>query len=676
LRHIAYDQDLFYRSLKLICRFALSEKPGENNNSIRNLAKSLFFIYLSGTHAPANDRARIISELIAEDDEDSQRLGLFLLDASMEAWHFSSSSDFDFGARPRDYGFRPKSRKDICDWYETFIDICTHVATSNCMIAQEARKLLSNNLRGLWTKAGMYETLENSAKLIHRQQPWNEGWIQVRGIIRYDAKGFEKEVVERLRGLEKLLRPNDLLERARTFALSKEHHAFDLVDTLDNDDDATSAWQRTEDATRQIGVEVANDNETLQALLPDLVSKHSIRLNTFGKGLASGRTNKDEIWQLLRTHLQVIAPEKREISVIMGYLVVCADEDPEFYNHTLDGLVDDDLLGEWFPILQTASQIDNLGVDRLHKSLELERAKIGTYQYIAYGRAHEFISDDDLAELLIKIVSKHDGIGVAVEILNMRFHGRNRKLQPYSSKLIKAARDVLFLYSFPDERGKHDKQDYELNQITRVCLDGEGGNEAAEGLCKNFIDAILSNRIYSFDYPELFNTIAELQPRVFLDYFLGDTKIENYHRKRIFDSGIESHNNPLNQISENDILSWCDDEPETRYPVVASCVQAFSKVAEPEQYEWRPITHALLKKAPNLTDVLECIAATIHPSTWSGSLADALQRRSNLLESLFDHDNAEIGAWARSQFLTLQEAIKVEREWDESRNREKNESFE
>lgn len=676
LRHLAYDPKLFQRSVDVICRFARSERPEENYNSIKDVAKSLYFIHLSGTHASVEVRAGVLRSLINSRDQDSQRLGMFLLDATLEAWHFRSLSNFDFGARPRDYGFRPKNRKDITDWYETFIDICTEVAISDITIAQDARNILSKKLRGLWTKAGMYEALERSAKLIHKHQPWNEGWVQVRGIMRYDAKGFEKEVTERLHNLEKLLRPNDLLERARTFAFSKNHCAFDLVDVSDNKDGESSAWHRTEETTRQIGVEVANDNETLQELLPDLVSQHSMLLKTFGWGLATGRTDKEEIWQLLRNQLQETTPEKRQISVLMGYLSASAEQDPEFYNRTLDDLVGDDLLGEWFPILQTASQIDKRGVERLHKSLELGRAKPGSYQYIAYGRAHELITDDDLAGLLHLIISKQDGTGVAVEILNMRFLGRNSETPPCSLNLIKAARKVLSLYSFPDERGRHDKQDYELSQIAGVSLDGDDGSDAARGLCQNIIDAIIDNRVYFFDFPELFNTIARLQPRVFLDCFLGDGKVEKYHRKRIFESELEGHNNPLSQISDQELLSWCDEVPEKRYAIAAASVQTFSKIEEPKQYKWKSITHALLSKSPNLTDVLDSIAGSIRPSSWSGSLADVLQKRAILLESLFDHENAEVGAWAKSQFLALQEEIRAEREWEESRPSGKDESFE
>ena len=130
LRHLAYDPALFDRSVRLICRYALSEKPEENHNSTRDILKSLFYIYLSGTHAPIETRAKIIEELVDSEDRDNQDLGLFLLDAALETWYFGSTYEFGFGARPRDYGYQPKNQKEVIHWFETFIGICTRLALS------------------------------------------------------------------------------------------------------------------------------------------------------------------------------------------------------------------------------------------------------------------------------------------------------------------------------------------------------------------------------------------------------------------------------------------------------------------------------------------------------------------------------------------------------------------
>jgi hypothetical protein len=86
--------------------------------------------------------------------------------------------------------------------------------------------------------------------------------------------------------------------------------------------------------------------------------------------------------------------------------------------------------------------------------------------------------------------------------------------------------------------------------------------------------------------------------------------------------------------------------------------------------------YSIFEKAPDLGVVLEHLADAIGPTSWSGSRADILQKRSVLFQSLYQHENAEIRAWARGQYSALQETVKREREWEERRNRERNESFE
>ncbi len=676
LRHLAYAPELFTRSVELICLYVLSDMKNENLSSNCDVLKSLFYLYLSGTHASVEARAKIIEELVDSGDQDRQELGLSLLDATLEAWHFSSSHEFGFGARSRDYGYTPKTRAEVINWYEIFIGICTRLALSGQPIAQKARKVLSDNLRGLWTKGGMFEVLENSVKQIHGQQPWNEGWISLQKIIRYDGKSFNEEIIERLHKLEKFLKPSDLLERARTFALLEGHHTIHLEDDFNDEEDAYSSKNRMLETTHAIGAQVAQDIDTLNALLPELVSSSNTRIHSFGRGLADGCSDKKEFWQILYDQLEKTPTEKRQIDVFLGFLSSCAESDPVFYNSTLDNLISDDILGEWFPIIQTTSTIDKQSVERLHKALETGRAKIHTFKHIALGRMHESISDDDLAGLIKIIISKEGGIGVASEILKMRFFKPKEESPEYSSSLIAVARDALLMYSFTDEHRSQHNMDHDLEQIARICLNGQEGIITTIKICQNLVEAINDNRIYAFDYHRLLNIIAIIQPFVFLDVILGSEGIEEHHRRRMFAEDFERNNNPISQIADNDLIAWCDNDPEVRYPIIASAIQAFSESAEICGFVWKPIVYSIFEKAPNLEIVFEQFANSIRPRSWSGSRADILEKRSVLFQNLYQHDNAEIRALARSKYLALQESIKREHEWEENHNRERNESFE
>jgi hypothetical protein len=667
LRYLAYDSSLFDRSVELLCRYALSESKDENNDSGRDILKSLFYIYLSGTHAPVEARARIIERLVNSENHDKQELGLLLLDATLEAWQFSSSHEFDFGARPRDYGYEPKTREEIICWFDTFIGIVTRLALSDQPIAEKARKLLADNLRGLWTKAGMFDALEKSARRIQAQKAWNDGWIAVRETLRYDGKNFNEELRERLHRLEKLLKPIDLLDQARTFALSDEYRAIDLAGDFDDDENGSAAWHRAEETTRKIGAQVAQSADTLTVLLPELVSTSGPRLHRFGEGLSDGCSDKHEMFNILRAAIEKASPEKRSFSVLFGFLSASAVSDPSVYNSILDTLVHDHVLGQWFPILQTSSTIDQRGIERLHEALDLGKAPIDAFQYLAWGRVHESINDDELAKLLKEILSKEGGVGVAIEILKMRSHVGSKESLKCSESLIAVAQDVLSMHSFDEERSRKNNRDYDLAKIARMCLNGKNGVPAATQVCQQLAKAIMEHRVFASNYPELLNSLAQAQPRVFLDVFLGGSNVQDNQRRRMFS---------LDQIPDGELLSWCEDDPAVRYPIVTASIQPFTESAQTDKLEWKPVVYAIFERAPDLDPILEHLADAIRPRSWSGSRADILLTRAVLFQKLYQHENAKIRAWAKAQYLELQESIRKEREWEGQRYRKLDERFE
>jgi hypothetical protein len=672
LRSLAYDRDIFQRSTRLICRFALAEDQDENTNPIRDVLQSLFSLYLSGTLALADDRLEIIEELVNTDCNDRQNLGLLLIDSALEAWHFTSFHGFDFGARLRDYGYVPRMHDEIVSWYQTFIEVCTRLALSNKPVAGEARKVLAQNFRGLWTKGRMYDDLEAAVQKIRNRYAWNEGWLAVRRTLRFDGDGFDADVRDRLRRLEELLRPTDIIERARIYALSNQHHVIDLND----EENASSGGSSAEEIACEIGTQVAQNPDALQTLLPELVSTQSTRIGRFGWGLAEGSSDKQALWLKLRDQLNNTEEEKRNISVLLGFFVSLSKNDPEFCKTILDGLVNDQLLGNWFLSFQTTIAIDQRGLERLHEALDVEMAPIETFSNLAWGRAHETISDDALAELLRKIAAKNDGIAVSIEILYMRFRRPNSDPAEYSEDLISTGRDLLSNYKFPDERRRDYNSDDYLSRITEKCLKGEVAAAAATSLTQNLADAIAENRISYFYYPRLLNSLSRLQPISFLNVFLGGNSIECYHRSRMFSNDFEMHENPLDAISDEVIISWCDEDPGHRYPVIAGTIQGFNESVDPDELEWKPVVYSILERAPDLNSVLEEIGSTIWPTSWSGSLSEILQRRSVLLRKLFQHDNIEITAWARKMHTVLQESITKEREREDSRGRERDERFE
>lgn len=460
------------------------------------------------------------------------------------------------------------------------------------------------------------------------------------------------------------------------FAFSDQSGGLYLEDAMGDEDNPASGWERTEKITRKIGSQVAQNAQVFNAILPELVSVEGQRLLSFGQGLADGFSDHGAAWTSLIEQLRVTSPKKRGFRVLLGFLSVCAEINPAFYSSIMDGMVKDDLLAEWFPIFQASTTDYPRCIERLHESLDFGRAPANQYQHLAWGRAHEPINDVDLAALLEKLILKEGGVNVAIEILTMRFHGKEKSSARQSQSLVFVAYKIHLSISFSRADRTRNDGGYRLANLVEMFLPGPGGAQAAEVVCRNLAQAIISGAVYAFDYPLLLKSFASVQPVVFLNVFLGQVD-ENSHRlQRMFSRDYERRENPLNQISDDDIITWCEASPEERYPVASSWIDGFSSSNDQSVLKWKPIVHTLFEKAPSLDKILDELEESIRPSGWSGSLADILQERVVLFESLFFHENSQISAWARKCHDHLKESIRNQRETEEKRNRERNESFE
>ena len=627
LRHLAYDAELFQRSVRLLSRFALLEKPNTNDgNSARATLTTLFHISLSGTHAPANIRIIIIDELMSSSIQKEQELGIKLLEAALETYHFVGSHINTFGARARDYGYHPKTNQEVADWYRSFLAICTRTAMLDAPIAAMAKRVLANCLINLWSIALRFdqeflEDLENSVIQLHHKETWHAGWISVKEIIRYGGKGMEQEALSRLKQLSQRLKPTNLLERARAYALTDERLNFDPEDDFDEGESASEQWKRLQDTTRQIGAEVVQNDVVLRELLPDLVSNYHDRLGVFGEGLADGCENRLHIWQMLYAQIENTAPETRNIAVMLGFLSSCAIHEPDLYHSILDSLIEDELLGQWLPYFQTTSTIDKRGVERLHKALDEGKAYIYGFRRLASGRRHEAIDDDDLATLMQKLLTKEGGVRVVIELLSMRWHREEGEPAIYSQKLIAVSREVLLQYAYEKEQNRNDHPDYKLAQIAGIALRGQEGTQSAIELCQYLAKGFQEYRIHSFDYPRLLRRLAEVQPRIFLDAFIGSDK---YMFTRMTFDDLERADSPVNQIPEKVIIDWCEVEAETRYPQIVSSMQTYSKSKDSGELYWEAILKTIFEKSPNLQAVLSQLEREIYPMSleWLTSRSD------------------------------------------------------
>ncbi|MDY0404164.1 hypothetical protein P5G51_000960 [Virgibacillus sp. 179-BFC.A HS] len=668
LRSLAYDKHLFIRSAEILCKFALSEKLDENVNSIRNLLKSLFYIYLSGTHASADQRLSVIKKLVESNIEEEVDLGISLLDAALETTHFSSLYSFEFGARPRDYGHHPTNRFEIRTWYKLFIDYSLRVAISESPFAFKLKELIASKFRGLWVNAGMYDELEKVSKIISSKGSWREGWLAVRTTMRFDGKEMEPNIYERLNNLKLQLEPNSLIEQAKFYSMSGRS-IYDLVDAISDIDN--DGYTTVEQKIQLLGKEVGSQEEILSELLPEILGNDGPGLFSLGQGIADGAINHEETWIDFCDTLSNIDDSKRNYQVLRGFLNRLAEFNLALTEKILDQSVTDPILASIFPFLQTSIKINSLGVTRLRKSLEYGEAPIWQYQNIAYGRVHETISDEDLAELLGLILLKENGLEVAIEILNMRIHGISKETI-ISDCISYVGQDLLLKYQFSKVNNKKDQLDYKLSKIIQICFKGVSGKESARILCEKLADGYKKIKIFPSDYQSVLASLSKTQPEVFLNGFLGK---EQQVDGRLIEA-LSRKGKALSFINEEIIKKWCEVNPRARYPVIASAIRPFQQVDKDSAWEWTPLALWIMDNYYDPVVILNIFRRSFYPRAWWGSLADRLQSCLCLITALKTHSNLLIAEWATEEEEKFKETIRLERENELKMERQRNERFE
>lgn len=665
LRSLAYDKELFVRATKLISKYALTEKPNENYNSIKNELKSLFYIYLSGTHASAEQRLEIIKGLIESDTIDEVNLGFILLDAAITCRSFSNSYQTDFGARIRDYGYEPKSKEEYKGWFKLFVEYALSVALSKPTISSRVKQIIGSNFRSLWNYAGIHEELEIFTKSITAQDTWKEGWKAILDTIRFDSEEMVPDKLDRLKKLLILTQPKTLVEQSEFYTLSGDSY-FDLLDTLDIDKEHIIA-NKVENLGRQVAVK----ENTLNILLPKFLINTGTApgLFDFGRGLAQGG-NSERIWYLICKNLNSLGNQDYNYQVLRGYLNGLSEIDSQLTNQFLNEALDSELLSAIYPILQTSVTFTDIDIDRLIRSLHIGKANVWLYRYLAYGRIHEGIRDEKLVEILTLLYQKDDGIDVALEILSMRLYGAENK-EDLSEYILSIGKEIISSVNFDSNSNSRDE--HNMSEVIKNCYKDEQALNAARDLCEKLYDNYISYKIGPYDYREVLSSIVEVQPKVFLDVFLSNDNDEVIRRiSQIF---TEEHD-ILSCIAEPVIKEWVEIDFEKRAPLLARIIRPYKITTNEKEIHWQPFARWLFENYSSPIIILDIFKMTFFPTSWSGSYAENVSKYLPLIISLKNHSNILISKWSIKEEVVFEDYIRNRREEELSREQERNEKFE
>ncbi|MBZ9823209.1 hypothetical protein [Mesorhizobium sp. CA4] len=631
LHALAYDAALFERAVSLLCRFGNIDDEG-SNGSVTNAVSSLFYIAFSATHAPLAIRLNVLNGLLQSKEPVKQYLGIKALEALLMSEHFRPYSSFEFGARSRDYGYHPKNGPEVAAWFEEALKAAEPFTMEGGPAMARVRSVIAQNFRGLWVRGRQFDALERISKAIASTGFWRDGWVAARHTRQHAGKGLSAESLRRLVELEEFLRPKDLVNRVRGIVFGERGGNLDLDDFADDEAiDLMERLHRAALAVEQLGRDVAADEKSFATLLPELVAG-SGRLRGFGVGLAQGVETPRNTWSALVA--QVGSTDKPNLQVLGGFLEGLQARDPETPQALLDEAVEDPVLGKWLVELQASVTINEAGVRRLHRALELGKVHIRDFAWLVGGRVCDSIPGPAFRDLLVAIGAKPGGDPVALEILMMRLHSDNGAERIPSPETIQAGRILLGQLVFGPRQERADRNDYTLGVVAVNCLEGPEGAPIARKIWRSLRTAIQKYDIYSWEQDDLLQALFKTQPTAMLDELVKGSDKDRGKNIDIIRDTNRHHPNPVGFIPDDVLLAWCDADPALRYPFAAAAALLFDHPDGTASLEWRPITNALLKRSPDPAVVLMAMGETLWPMSFDGSLATELERRLHMLDRL------------------------------------------
>lgn len=671
LRSLAYDSDLFERSVDLLANTATKNPDEREAKEASDLLVSLFPIHLSGTHASIEQRLKVIERLIRVDEVKSRSLGLAALGTVLKVTHFSSSHKFEFGARSRDYGYCPRSEDDVTHWYGSALALIERLALTEEILKSELRHQLAQSFRGLWTFAHMFDNLDALSRKFAAEGFWREGWAACRNVVHLDGKHLAPDVISRLSALEAELKPSSLQDRVRAVVLGDRSGGLDL-DDMEVDEDVTSAAQRLAAIAQDLGAVVVASDATFEELLPELLCGGN-QVWAFGRGLARASTDLRATWGKLVRGLERIPMEKRNLQILRGFLSEVWERERELAQGFLDRALDEPALASFLPMLHTAVEIDERGADRLKQALKSGKAPISMYQHLAYGRATDMLSGEALRDLL-HLVSEHpDGFDVALEILAMRYFSDRLDKREHAPALLEAGRDLLQRIRF---RKSNQRDSSNLADVVRTCFASSDAGPVAAGVASRLKQAVASYETYAFDNEVLLEALLEVQPLAVLDALLGGDESNQRAGIQMFEHIGAQRIKPADAVSCKLLITWCEQDRKKHYPLAASIISIYQRTKETETLIWTEEALALLTGAPDPKEVLTVFSRRLRPMSWSGSRAALMEANAKLFDDLEPYVGTDLMQEARLLKNQLIQEAERERDWETKQDSARDERFE
>ncbi|MBI5543492.1 MAG: hypothetical protein HY901_06355 [Deltaproteobacteria bacterium] len=327
----------------------------------------------------------------------------------------------------------------------------------------------------------------------------------------------------------------------------------------------------------------------------------------------------------------------------------------------------------FLPELHSAVELDEHGVGRLRRALVAGQAPISAYRSIAFGRKTDHLAGRTLKEIVLLIAEQSDGFDVALEILFMRLFSDRSAKRKHEPELIEAGCELLQRVTFrKDNQGR----DYELAGVAKACLTAHEAGSIAAKVATRVRQAIAAHETSSFSSHDLLTALLEAQPAAVLDALFAGNDREKLAGVAALDDLSENRNKPMDAVSCEELVAWCNRDREHRYPLAASIITYARSSKAAAGLVWSEQATALLANTPDPVSVLNAFLQRFRPMAWCGSRAALIEANARLLDSLNAQLSTDLMPFITEAKAKLAHVIARERRCETEFDRARDEQFE
>ncbi|WP_019960639.1 hypothetical protein [Woodsholea maritima] len=678
LRALAYEPDTFEAAITLLCE-TISLSKNNNMSTTHDDFVSLFHLYLSGTHATATQRAGLLAKLAKVGDQKAVTLVICGLEAMLRTEQFSSLSNFEFGARKRDFGWQPSTGQDVHHWYASALFLFKDLLDNRLVPTEQLKSIFASHFLDL-ARRGLADEIIPLAEHIATEHSWPEGWSTVSSVAKEAMSGGYEELAKRYSDLANILEPKDLAHRIAVYVLPDRGSSLDLAE-IDVDSDASDvdkyerAHARIEHVCAAIGAELAQSDAEFSAHVGTLVRSTSARVSSLGKGLAKSHKNPETAWSTIEDALRNLGEERNySLRIATGFLEGLENKNPSLVEAFLDRVFASQELRKFFLPLQCSVSLSDRGWARIISSLNQPDIPVYGYEHLAYWPARSALNVERLDQLATLLPRREQGFAAALHVFHLHLWRGTKGEEPPAEGERAAARKLLRQIRF-ENRGQ--TNDFEIKSLCEAALRPGLDEPIAKIICERLLEAMDKGHVYGWDYPRLIEYLAKHFPLPVLNILVerADEDKPLYGRNRIFESYRDKSFSPINLIDSEVVISWANENPSRRFDLLGSITRPWRQSEDDASVEWSPMALEILLAAPNPATIIHQFFERIMPMAWHGSRAELMESRLPLFDALVQREAPVIASTARAARARFEQEIAKTRERETLQRRERDERF-